>query len=620
MCGIAGFHLKNKVNVKQHDQMELFADLLLSGIEARGRQATGFVAVTHDGKQYEIDKRAMNAKDFIKERKRLPSGTRTFLGHTRYATRGSNENHANLHPVISGTCLTTHNGGVWNDDDLFKEHKIKRIAEVDTEIISALIHKVGWENAAEALHELRGSFAIASVDLRHPGEVLLAKGDWSPLYWIETSNFIVWASTDTVIRNAWEEVLGTPPMFNKFSKLDEGDILWIKGKVIEPAKFELPTYPFRRSGNPEKKTEYKSGQARGGSHMRPIFERTGANGKPRERSHGTKGSTSFARGVIPDRSVATKQLRADGYGKAILSGHMTFPALKKITGGLNPIFQPCGGCNDLILEQSFVYRTGEGKICTDCNYVAEYGSQTLKIDEGTLTHFNSWARKETAAHTQALYEVSKASGLTVQAVDYLVFRAPEKYLNDHPAMAELAEKLDGLYQEAYSAAFDNVLDTVVAQRGSEDEPAWVPAKDNVHPLIQKNLPITCATCKKFKKENEDCSFCARVKLRAEDKKEDTLVKLDTCWCGEGADVIVGGIVAFCLFHYNKCNEDNCEYGISKITKERGVVAPANHLLMSGKRVCHNHARSQKGAFSDTTLSDKGVVVRDVVETSSVGGL
>jgi hypothetical protein len=682
LCGIAGFHLKHKGKVKQHGQMEQFADLLLTGIEQRGRQATGFVAVTADGKRYEIDKRPQNAKDFIKERKRLPIGTRTFLGHTRYATQGSNENHANLHPVIAGTCLTTHNGGIWNDGDLFKKHEIHRNAEVDTEIIPALIHKHGWENAAQALHELHGSFAIASIDLKHPGEVLLAKGDFSPLYWIETENFVVWASTDKAVRDAWAEVLGTPPAWNKFSKLDEGDMLWIKGHVIEPAKFELPTTPFRRADNPARQaarssTGTGSGSRSGGPQgvLRPIFERrhqhgtSGSGSKPSQRG-GESGSTNTpARGVVPDRSDEVRQLRADGNGKAILHRQRSYAELKKITAGANPIFDPCSGCGAMVLSQCFVYRTGEGKICTDCNYIAEWSNKALHVDDATRAHLNKWANRESFVHGAALKTVSRATGLSAAAIDYLVFRAPEKYLNDHPAMAELAEKLDDLYQEAYSAAFDDILDEANANgevdgpnlpntggncywdpqgksatqgafiatasckgdcynyacekkkaslKGSEDEKPW--AIDNVHPITEKYVAPKCDTCKKFKRKDAECSFCTRVKAKAEDERERTTLNPNTCWCGEVADRIIGGIVGFCQYHYVHCNHADCEFGVSQLNKKRGVVAPANHLLPSGQRVCHHHARGQKGAFSDKALSQKGVVVRDAAGATQVGGL
>lgn len=604
MCGIAGFHLKHEGDVKAHDGMELFASTLLSGIESRGRQATGFVAVTQKGSAT-IDKRPLNAKEFIKVRKRLPKGTRTFLGHTRLATQGSNENNANLHPVIAGTCLATHNGGIWNDDTLFDTHSLKRAAEVDTEIIPALIHKFGWEAADKALHELRGSFAIAAIDLGHPGEVLLAKGDFSPLYWIETKQFVVWASTVSAIQDAWKLVLGTPPQYKQFDQLKEGDMLWLKGKVIEPAKFELPSDPFRRADNPAKKTTSHS-DGRGtngkGGTLHPIFGRR-------------EGVASYTkRGIIVDRKEEVKQLRADGYGKAIIHGDKTHDELLELVDG-KIVFLGCSGCGSLILEENFVYRNGEGRICTDCNYIAQWGSNTVKlnIDQETREHLNAWCKKETGAHVRALFEVARLSNLDVATVDYLVFRLPEKYANDHPNMADLAGTLDEMYQEAYTAAFDDVLDETLdvdkkAQRGSEDEKPWA---------IDNNNHRQCATCHKYKRAGDVCKPCEKKAA----EKEDKAVTVDTfrCWCGETADKTVGGIVGFCHYHYSRCNIEDCGYGISEVTKNRGVVAKANHLLTDGRRVCHNHARSVKGAFSDTTLEKKGVIVRDLAG-SSVGGL
>src|SRR6266487_1575419 len=174
MCGIAGFHIKDPDWVKNHERLELFADLLLKGVELRGKQATGFMAITPDAKLVEIHKAAMNATEFIEIRKRIPVGVQTFLGHTRWATQGDNDKNYNLHPVVYGTCFAIHNGMINNNAELFLKPGLSRHAEVDTEIIPALIAKYGWEKAGEALHELLGSFAIAVVDpVKHKNKLLL---------------------------------------------------------------------------------------------------------------------------------------------------------------------------------------------------------------------------------------------------------------------------------------------------------------------------------------------------------------------------------------------------------------------------------------------------------------
>lgn len=668
MCGIAGFHIKSEKVKRSHDQVELFADLLLTGVEMRGKQATGMVAVSHDGKTVEIDKRPINASEFIEVRKRLPQGTMTFLGHTRYATQGSNENNANLHPVVYGTCFLTHNGGIFNDGSLFAEHGLSRHAEVDTEIIPALIDKYGWKDAAKALHEVRGPMAIAAIDpIKARGEVLLAKGESSPLYWYETPYLVVWASTQSAIRDAWKEVLGTPPHWRKLNELKAGDMLWLNREKVEAAKFVVadppPIRSSARSSNLGKKEE-----GGGIGHLREIFAERRNNPGTKTASSSDRpahsgGSTSGPRGVVLNRADAVEKLVEDGYGKAIVYKRLTDEErdelIEKIDGVIS--WQNCAGCRRMILLKHFERLPGEGNVCVDCTYVARHPAVGLYISPDIRAKLEAFCPAEAEAHRLALREVANQVDLDVDAVDYLVYRVSERYLNDHPVDADIAEKLDDLYQEAYSAAFDAVLDncesdSCVADKGSEDEEdkpwrlnqtkvegdcfydpeqnTWVTtasckgcAHCSPHPLTSKYLPGKCKTCKKFKKEGEPCKWCmAKAKALADGHKDDALqtevtvhAQLHECWCGEFADVRIGRLVGLCNYHYTFCNEEVCAYGRSELHKPgaEGIRARANHLLTSGKRVCHKHSRSQKGSYSDKVLQRSGVIVQRIVPVQEV---
>jgi hypothetical protein len=214
MCGIAGIHVKEAFMGRF--PLDRMANALLLGIESRGRDATGYVAVNGDN-EIRFQKAPVEASAFIEKKKPIPNDARTVLLHTRYATQGEPSNANNNHPVLYKSCFTVHNGHIGNDDEIFNElgEDFPRGAQVDSEAISALFSYHGFASADDiktTLESLRGGFAIATIDPEQaPGRLLLAKGPSSPLYVLNHKKAIIWASTERAIEDAWGAVLGTPP-------------------------------------------------------------------------------------------------------------------------------------------------------------------------------------------------------------------------------------------------------------------------------------------------------------------------------------------------------------------------------------------------------------------------
>ena len=212
MCGIAGIHVKD--NALGRFPVDRLLDPLLLKIEHRGKEATGYVAVTESG-DIAHEKGPQIASDFIKTRKRLPSKVRTLLLHTRLSTKGDPDKNENNHPVIYGSCYATHNGIIRNDDEVFEKLDIERTAEVDSIAIPAAFNYHGFgalDDIKDALEELGGLYAIAAIDPEQkPGRLVLAKGPASPLWVLNHPKAIVWASTRSAIEDAWGGILGTPP-------------------------------------------------------------------------------------------------------------------------------------------------------------------------------------------------------------------------------------------------------------------------------------------------------------------------------------------------------------------------------------------------------------------------
>ncbi len=250
MCGIAGIYFKDPSATYLSDkETEKVIDWLLCGIEHRGTHATGMAVQYADG-ETTLEKSDMTAGKFIFWRDDLKSNPRTILLHTRHATKGKPENILNNHPVQYENIMAIHNGHISNDDELFESEKLARIAEVDSEIIPALLHKYSFNNAKEALEKMSGGYAIAAIDSINPGQLLLAKGQSSPLHYIETKGMFVWASEIKVIREAMLYALNFEVKYNDVHELTYGKYMMIdaEGSAIDDFK------PYYKSYTPTSST------------------------------------------------------------------------------------------------------------------------------------------------------------------------------------------------------------------------------------------------------------------------------------------------------------------------------------------------------------------------------
>lgn len=246
MCGIAGYYLRKPIKGLNHDRL---IDRLLDGIDWRGGEATGMALFGPDG-LLDHQRAGADAKVFNMHRRMAHRDTRIALLHTRLATQGHPAFVENNHPVVNQGVFVTHNGHVSNDRELWYEVGTeKRRADVDSEIIPAIIAQHGWEDAAKALEKIEGSMAIAAVHQDYPDELILAKGEQSPLIYAYTDTILVWASTEIALMNAWGHAIGTPPKARRLRQLKLGDFLRVKDGEIEMGKFEVAfdwTYGYRK--------------------------------------------------------------------------------------------------------------------------------------------------------------------------------------------------------------------------------------------------------------------------------------------------------------------------------------------------------------------------------------
>lgn len=211
MCGILGFATRRPGDPAVWRAFE--AAFRLS--EARGRDASGVAG--HAGAGIAVHKRAVPASELLGDegyRAVRLLEPEVVIAHTRLATKGSPADNANNHPVCAGPVVGVHNGMLRNDDALFRVLGLRRDGEVDSEAIFRLVEFFCPEGvtAAElwrALDLAEGSYAVALVHARQPGELWLARGT-RPLAaaWDPERETFWFASEARFLTEAHEEALG----------------------------------------------------------------------------------------------------------------------------------------------------------------------------------------------------------------------------------------------------------------------------------------------------------------------------------------------------------------------------------------------------------------------------
>jgi len=183
---------------------------LLLGIEHRGTDATGICLQKEDGTLL-IHKRDLQAWRFLQHPetekfldRNLDENITACLLHTRAWTKGRPEKAFNNHPLSVGQSAIVHNGGIHNDDALFKRYKLKRIGEVDSDIIRAIVDEWGLtERTIKELNQMQGGAAIAALHKDFPRQILLARsGNPIVLAALEDHNHLMFASEKDPIHAA----------------------------------------------------------------------------------------------------------------------------------------------------------------------------------------------------------------------------------------------------------------------------------------------------------------------------------------------------------------------------------------------------------------------------------
>jgi glucosamine--fructose-6-phosphate aminotransferase (isomerizing) len=173
MCGIVGY-----IGEKYIDNVILVG---LERLEYRGYDSCGIATIKNgDLKIKKVAGRLQKLKDLLADR---PLGGSIGIGHTRWATHGKVCDE-NAHPFsdCTNTIAMVHNGIIENyreiKEKLCKDgHKF--VSDTDTEVVVHLIeahyHDGLLRAVLDAVKELRGSYSLAVISKKEPGQLIGVK-------------------------------------------------------------------------------------------------------------------------------------------------------------------------------------------------------------------------------------------------------------------------------------------------------------------------------------------------------------------------------------------------------------------------------------------------------------
>ena len=179
MCGIVGFTSRNKSAVGP----------LVNGLrrlEYRGYDSAGVALESAEGiKVYKQTGKVAKLDNLLS--RALPESERgkytIGIAHTRWATHGL-PTVANAHPHVAdnGSLALVHNGIIENYAALragLEKRGVKFLSQTDTEVVAHLIAAFDKGDllaaAAEALKRVEGTYGIAAISEKHPGEMVVAR-------------------------------------------------------------------------------------------------------------------------------------------------------------------------------------------------------------------------------------------------------------------------------------------------------------------------------------------------------------------------------------------------------------------------------------------------------------
>ena len=314
MCGIVGFTSRNKSAVGP----------LVNGLrrlEYRGYDSAGVALESAEGiKVYKQTGKVAKLDNLLS--RALPENERgkytIGIAHTRWATHGL-PTVANAHPHVAdnGSLALVHNGIIENYAALragLEKRGVKFLSQTDTEVVAHLVAAFDKGDflaaAAEALKRVEGTYGIAAISARHPGEMVVARKG-SPLVIGVGEDDIVVASDVSAIVAYTRQVI----------YLKDGDIARITPKGVDI--HTLDNSPVTRE---VQEVDWDIGAIEKGGYehfmLKEIFEQPDALANTIRGRLDPAGGTAFLSGLSlsPRELAAVRRIVIVGCGTSLHAG------------------------------------------------------------------------------------------------------------------------------------------------------------------------------------------------------------------------------------------------------------------------------------------------------------
>jgi asparagine synthetase B (glutamine-hydrolysing) len=252
MCGIVGMIGQTRDD-RWAETHRILSHLLLAA-EARGRDATGFVAraasrgAASKGKTF-IAKEAIPASKFVQRMPVWKALSRhrcsAVICHVRLATHGSPSNPLNNHPHRSGGLSLVHNGVLSSHAELVDKYCLRTVSECDSEVLLRIIERAKTIPIGLSLCLMERPGAIVVYDERRD-VCWLGHDDSRPLWVCRMKNDrrLFFGSTSDILIEGIQEALKECAVFDFLMPLAPGHVFCAPADGSIGAVFEEPIRPL----------------------------------------------------------------------------------------------------------------------------------------------------------------------------------------------------------------------------------------------------------------------------------------------------------------------------------------------------------------------------------------
>ncbi len=267
MCGIVGYVGKRSA-----------CDILINGLrrlEYRGYDSAGVALLTHErllvvkqtGKVALLEKRlAETVPAAVREQARIG------IAHTRWATHGL-PTEANAHPHVAdgGQLALVHNGIIENYATLRRQLETRGcvfVSQTDTEVLAHLVSTFDTGDllaaVSQALKRVEGTYGIAVVSTRHPGQIVVARKGSPLVVGIGDNETLIASDVSAIVAHTRQVIY-----------LQDGDVALVTAEG--PQIYTLDNMPVDRA---VANVEWEIGAAEKGGYehfmLKEIFEQPAA--------------------------------------------------------------------------------------------------------------------------------------------------------------------------------------------------------------------------------------------------------------------------------------------------------------------------------------------------------